>query len=74
MSKLWQKTTNVDKLVENFTVGRDRELDRQMAAFDVLGSLAHTKMLESIGLMDAADLMLVQQELKKPLRWISRAR
>lgn len=65
MSKLWQKTTNVDKLVENFTVGRDRELDRQMAAFDVLGSLAHTKMLESIGLMDAADLMLVQQELKK---------
>ncbi|MBD1384137.1 argininosuccinate lyase [Mucilaginibacter rigui] len=64
MSKLWQKTTNVDKLVENFTVGRDRELDRQMAAFDVLGSLAHTKMLESIGLMDAADLMLVQQELK----------
>ncbi|MET3980763.1 argininosuccinate lyase [Mucilaginibacter sp. UYP25] len=64
MSKLWQKTTNVDKLVENFTVGRDRELDRQMAAFDVLGSLAHTKMLESIGLMDAADLILVQQELK----------
>jgi argininosuccinate lyase len=64
MAKLWQKTTNVDKLVENFTVGRDRELDRQMAAFDVLGSLAHTKMLESIGLMDAADLMLVQQELK----------
>ena len=64
MAKLWQKTTNVDKLVENFTVGRDRELDRQMAAFDVLGSLAHTKMLQSIGLMDAADLMLVQQELK----------
>jgi argininosuccinate lyase len=64
MAKLWQKTTNVNKLVENFTVGRDRELDRQMAAFDVLGSLAHTKMLESIGLMDAADLMLVQQELK----------
>ncbi|WP_121247187.1 argininosuccinate lyase [Mucilaginibacter phyllosphaerae] len=64
MSKLWQKTTNVDKLVENFTVGRDRELDRQMAAFDVLGSLAHTRMLESIGLMDAADLLLVQQELK----------
>jgi argininosuccinate lyase len=64
MAKLWQKTTNVNKLVENFTVGHDRELDRQMAAFDVLGSLAHTKMLESIGLMDAADLALVQQELK----------
>jgi argininosuccinate lyase len=64
MSKLWQKTTNVNKLVENFTVGRDRELDRQMAAFDVLGSLAHTTMLQSIGLMNADDLALVQRELK----------
>jgi argininosuccinate lyase len=64
MSKLWQKTTNVDELVESFTVGRDREFDRQMAAFDVLGSLAHTRMLESIGLMDAADLQLLQAELK----------
>ncbi|MBL4675211.1 MAG: argininosuccinate lyase [Mucilaginibacter sp.] len=64
MSKLWQKTTNVDKLVENFTVGRDRELDNQMAAFDVLGSLAHTRMLESIGLLNNDDLALVQRELK----------
>ena len=50
MSKLWQKTTNVNQLVENFTVGRDREFDEQMAAFDVLGSLAHTQMLQSIRL------------------------
>jgi argininosuccinate lyase len=64
MSKLWQKTTNVNELVENFTVGRDREFDEQMAAFDVLGSLAHTRMLQSIGLMDEADLHLVQKELK----------
>jgi argininosuccinate lyase len=64
MSKLWQKTTNVNELVENFTVGRDREFDEQMAAFDVLGSLAHTRMLQSIGLMDEADLALVQKELK----------
>jgi argininosuccinate lyase len=64
MSKLWQKNTSVNKLVENFTVGRDRELDRQMAAFDVLGSLAHTTMLQSIGLMNADDLALVQRELK----------
>ncbi|HTD99105.1 MAG TPA: argininosuccinate lyase [Mucilaginibacter sp.] len=64
MSKLWQKTTNVNELVENFTVGRDREFDEQMAAFDVLGSLAHTRMLQSIGLMDGADLELVQKELK----------
>ncbi|RCH54118.1 argininosuccinate lyase [Mucilaginibacter hurinus] len=65
MSKLWQKTTNVNELVENFTVGRDREFDSQMAAFDVLGSLAHTTMLQSIGLMDTADLELVQTELKQ---------
>ncbi|WP_214069991.1 argininosuccinate lyase [Mucilaginibacter sp. dw_454] len=64
MSKLWQKTTNVNELVESFTVGRDTEFDAQMAAFDVLGSLAHTRMLESIGLMSADDLQLVQHELK----------
>jgi len=64
MSKLWQKTTNVNELVESFTVGRDREFDEQMAAFDVLGSLAHTCMLQSIGLMSADDLNLVQKELK----------
>ena len=64
MAKLWQKTTNVNHLVENFTVGCDREFDREMAAFDVLGSLAHTIMLKSIGLMSADDLELVQKELK----------
>src|ERR1700748_1172644 len=64
MSKLWQKTTNVNQLVENFTVGRDTEFDHEMAAFDVLGSLAHTKMLQSIGLMSENDLKLVQKELQ----------
>ena len=65
MAKIWQKSVTVNELVENFTVGRDREFDLQMAAFDVLGSLAHTQMLESIGLMSADDLQLVQRELKK---------
>ena len=64
MSKIWQKSVTVNELVENFTVGRDTEFDLQMAAFDVLGSLAHTQMLESIGLMSSADLELVQRELK----------
>jgi len=64
MSKIWQKSVTVNELVENFTVGKDREFDLQMAAFDVLGSLAHTQMLESIGLMSKADLDLVQRELK----------
>lgn len=62
--KLWQKDKQVEKSVETFTVGRDRELDEQMAAFDVLGSLAHTRMLGSIGLLDKEDLEAVQKELK----------
>ena len=64
MSKLWQKVTDVNQLVDAFTVGKDRELDNQMAAFDVLGSLAHTKMLQTIGLLSSEDLALVQRELK----------
>jgi len=64
MSKIWQKSVTVNELVENFTVGRDTEFDSQMAAFDVLGSLAHTQMLETIGLMSREDLKLVQRELK----------
>ena len=65
MAKIWQKSITVNELVEDFTVGRDREFDLQMAAFDVLGSLAHTIMLENVGLMSADDLQSVQQELKK---------
>ncbi len=64
MSKLWQKDTKTEGSVEKFTVGNDRELDNQLAAFDVLGSLAHTRMLESIGLLDKNDLDQVQAGLK----------
>ena len=46
--KLWQKNTTVNQSVDTFTVGQDRVLDMNLAAFDVLGSLAHTQMLESI--------------------------
>ena len=62
--KLWQKDKQVEKSVETFTVGKDRELDAEMAAFDVLGSLAHTRMLESINLLSKEDLNTVQKELK----------
>ena len=62
--KLWQKDKQVEKSVETFTVGKDRELDAEMAAFDVLGSLAHTRMLESINLLSKEDLAVVQKELK----------
>lgn len=62
--KLWQKNTTTHNLVETFTVGLDREMDMQLAAADVLGSLAHTKMLHSIGLLNADDLTAIQLELK----------
>lgn len=62
--KIWQKNIDVDAFVENFTVGMDRELDRQLAAVDVLGSLAHTRMLNSINLLTKSDLDQVQAELR----------
>ena len=64
MSKLWQKNTETEKSVEKFTVGNDRELDMLLAPFDVLGSLAHTQMLESIGLIQKVELSQIQAELK----------
>ena len=49
--KLWDKGISVDESVEKFTVGQDRDLDMFFAEFDVLGSIAHSMMLESIGLL-----------------------
>lgn len=54
--KLWDKGYEPDKLIEKFTVGNDRELDLQLARYDVLGSMAHIRMLESIGLLGADEL------------------
>lgn len=62
--KIWQKNIDVNQFVENFTVGKDRELDLQMAKFDVLGSLAHTQMLETINLLTSEELKTIQAELK----------
>jgi argininosuccinate lyase len=62
--KLWQKDKASLKEVELFTVGKDREMDMYLAAFDVLGSLAHTEMLESVGLLTKSELSQLQLELK----------
>jgi argininosuccinate lyase len=69
--KLWQKDNNnatgsedISKEVEKFTVGKDREMDLYLAGFDVLGSLAHIKMLESVGLLEKKELDQLQVELK----------
>jgi argininosuccinate lyase len=62
--KLWQKDKASLKEVETFTVGKDREMDMYLAAFDVLGSLAHIQMLQSIGLLTKNELPRLQGELK----------
>jgi argininosuccinate lyase len=64
--KLWQKEgTEVNKEIERFTVGRDRELDVLLAKHDVTGTLAHITMLESIGLLEKAELPILVKELRK---------
>ncbi|QEH41045.1 argininosuccinate lyase [Chitinophaga sp. XS-30] len=62
--KLWQKDKAALAAVEQFTVGRDREMDAYLAKFDVQGSLAHITMLASIGLLSEAELDVLQKELK----------
>ncbi len=63
--KLWQKENTVtSEKIERFTVGRDREMDLNLAAFDILGNLAHAKMLESIGLLTSDELESLSSELK----------
>jgi len=64
-NKLWEKDFEVNREIERFTVGRDRELDVYLAPYDVLGSMAHTTMLETIGLIGADELPQLLQELKR---------
>ena len=62
--KLWEKSVQVDHDVERFTVGRDREMDLYLAPYDILGSLAHINMLQSIGLLSADELEKLTAELR----------
>lgn len=62
--KLWEKSVQVNKDVETYTVGRDREMDIYLAPYDVLGSMAHISMLESIGLLTKDELSILLKELK----------
>lgn len=63
--KLWQKTTNSKQEVEQFTVGKDPEFDLLLAPYDVLGSMAHAAMLETIGLLTGEENKVLQQGLKE---------
>lgn len=62
--KLWEKNTQVNKRIEDFTVGKDRELDLYLAKYDVLGSMAHITMLQEIGLLEKQELDVLLVELK----------
>ncbi len=62
--KLWDKGIDTDRFIESFTVGRDREMDMYLAKYDVLGSLAHIRMLNEIGLLEDDELTALTKELK----------
>ena len=67
MSTLWSKGTQATDLVEDFTVGNDRILDMRLAKYDVKGSMAHIRMLESIGLLTAEELETLTAGLEQIL-------
>ena len=63
--KLWSKGFEPDKMIEEFTVGNDREFDLRLARYDVQGSMAHIKMLQSIGLLTADELEVLLKALQE---------
>lgn len=65
--KLWNKGFEPDRAIEEFTVGADRELDLRLAKYDVIGSMAHIRMLESIGLIGSDELPVLLEALNRIL-------
>ena len=61
--KLWDKGISIDKKIEQFTVGNDREIDLHIAKYDVQASLAHAKMLASIGILTEFELGQLEEGL-----------
>ncbi len=68
--KLWEKATKINSLIESFTIGNDPDFDLQLARFDVQGTLAHIKMLESIGLLTSEELVTLEIALDEILETI----
>ncbi len=66
--KLWEKGIKTDAFIEQFTVGNDRELDLELAKYDVQGTIAHITMLESVGLLEEKELQILLKELHRILR------
>ncbi|MBE6177229.1 MAG: argininosuccinate lyase [Rikenellaceae bacterium] len=71
-TKLWDKGFDTNALVENYTVGRDQELDMRLARYDVEGSMAHIRMLETIGLLTAEELAILLEGLQQIAEEIER--
>ncbi|MFC2087290.1 lyase family protein, partial [Bacteroidota bacterium] len=63
--KLWDKGIKINKLIEEFTIGKDRDLDLYLAEFDVIGSIAHAIMLNHIGLVSDTELHQLKEELRR---------
>ncbi|MCB0711088.1 MAG: argininosuccinate lyase [Ignavibacteriae bacterium] len=70
--KLWEKGEPIDSVVERFTVGNDRELDMRLARYDLLGSLAHAKMLHHVGLLESEEFQKVESGLNQLLEEVER--
>lgn len=62
--KLWEKSTEINEKIDKYTVGHDREMDLFLAPYDVLGSIAHIRMLETVGLLHSEELNALEAELK----------
>ncbi|GAB4336484.1 MAG: argininosuccinate lyase [Flammeovirgaceae bacterium] len=65
--KIWEKGYSIDRLVEDFTVGNDRIWDVRLAKYDIMASLAHAKMLQSINILTPQELNLLDKELNEML-------
>jgi argininosuccinate lyase len=70
-AKIWEKSVQVNQEIERFTVGKDREMDLCLAKADVLGSMAHTTMLESVGLLAKEELNVLLAALRQIYRDIA---
>ena len=67
MKPIWDKGKPVNELIQKYTVGRDRELDMLLARYDILGSMAHITMLESVGLLGSDELPVLLDGLRELL-------
>ena len=65
MAKLWQKDYNINKEIENFTVGNDYILDKNLLKWDVIGTMAHVAMLNKINIINNNEFKKIKKELKK---------